>query len=157
MKKSVTCTSTTFTFDHVKKTINGSKTDFERAGIPGSAFEAQLMERIAAHPDYTLNPIAIRKKEKKKTYAGLNRQLMRKFIMIQEDHKEVLAKFEEQLNDGVSFPTIKSWFLDQYKGFNVAKAEKQISEHRLNTTKQKYAVKVVAKSGTLTLPKAVNE
>ena len=75
MNKTINCTETTFTFDHIKKTINGKAIDFKRAGIPGSDHEALLLRRMAEQPTYTLNPITPKKNLNKKTYAGLKRAI----------------------------------------------------------------------------------
>lgn len=146
-----------FTVDFINGKICGKEINFKYAGVPGTSQYKELVALQAAHPGFGLNPI--KPKKVKQTYAGLNRDLMREYILIQEAHEVVLAKFEEQINDGVSFPTIKSWFLDQFKGFNVKKAEKMIRENRLANTKKMYAVKVVARGASnspLSVAKVVN-
>lgn len=77
--------ATTFTFNHVAKTIDGKECDFKRASIPGSDFEALLLSRMEAQPTYTLNPIKINTNPNKKSYAGLNRKLMLDYIATQVD------------------------------------------------------------------------
>jgi hypothetical protein len=147
-----------FTVDFINEKICGKEINFKYAGTPGTSQYKELMAIRATHPGFGLNPI--KPKKVKQTYAGLNKELMREYIMIQEAHEEVLAQFEKQVQDNVHTSTIKSWFLDLYKGFDVKRAVNQIKAFNLATTKRKYAVKVVAKSAsnsTLTLPKAGNQ
>ena len=147
-----------FTVDFIEEKICGKEINFKYAGTPGTSQYKELMAIRAIHPDFGLNPI--KPKKVKQTYAGLNKELMREYILIQEAHEEVLAKFEQQIQDNVHTSTIKSWFLDLYKGFDVKHAANQIKAFKLATTKRKYAVKVVAKgasNGTLALPKVANQ
>ena len=81
----MTATATTskkfaFTYDHVNKKIVGTDIAFQKAGIPGSALEAELNIRITAYPAYGFTVIPTEKKPAKQTYKGLTRDLMKEYI-----------------------------------------------------------------------------
>lgn len=154
--KTAICTETTFIFNHITKTIDGKANDFKRAGIPGSEHEALLLRRMAAQPTYTLNPISPKKNPAKETYAGLNIQLMREFIPTQENAEERMAEFEEFVEKNSSYPTIKSWFIETYKGFTVEKAKKAITAHEIKSVKKAVVIKLNAKK-TVDFAKASNQ
>lgn len=126
-----------FTFDHVSKAIVGTDVNFQKAGIPGSKQEEELMARIDAHPTYSFKVIETEKKPAKKTYAGLTRELMKEYISIQAEDKkeELMAQFEEMAKDKKAFPTMKSWFLEEFKNFSVSKAKSQIKKQKLVSAK----------------------
>lgn len=126
-----------FVFDHVGKKILGSEYHFKKAGIPGSMQYEALMERMAAQPDYTLSPIPAKKKvEKKQTYAGLTLALMKQYIAIKENNEKLMAEYEKMVEDKACYPTVKSWFLEAYPGFDVKRAETEIREHKLRSYKK---------------------
>lgn len=126
-----------FTFDHVGKKILGSEYHFKKAGIPGSVQYEALMKRMAAQPNYKLSPIPAKKKvEKKQTYAGLTLALMEKYIAIKENSEKLMAEFEKMKTDKACYPTVKSWFLEAYPGFDVKRAETEIREHKLRSYKK---------------------
>ena len=116
--------ATYFTYDHFNHKIVGSELNFKKSGIPGSAQYNALMEAMGAHPTYSLAPIA--PEFKKKTYKGLNFDLMMEYVAyIGNDIQK--AEFEEIVNSNATYPTIKSWFLDYFKvGFTAEKAMREI-------------------------------
>lgn len=157
-----------FTCNHVGKTIDGTEYHFKKASIPGTPQYNQLMARMAAHPTYTLKPISTKKVSEKRTYAGLNGKLIEAYISIQKDSEQLLAEHKALIDAEVGFPTVKSWFLEKYPKFNVNKAEKEISAHKLNERKAVIRkVKPVSKEKTnengkdnhsiVNLPKASNQ
>ena len=128
-----------FTFDHINKKIVGKDVDFQKAGIPGSALEAELTARMAERPSYTFHVIETEKKPAKQTYAGLTKELMREYIAIQEEQAaaDLNARLDTMLKEKKAFPTIKSWFLDEFKGFSVSKAQREIKNRKLISVKAK--------------------
>lgn len=149
-----------FTCNHIDKTIDGTEYHFNKASIPGTAQYKQLMERMEAHPTYTLNPISTKKTSSKRTYAGLNSKLIEEYISIQKDNEQLLAEHKALIDEKVGFPTVKSWFLEKYPEFNVSKAEKEIRAYKLNERKGLVRkVKPVAKenNSVVNLPKASNQ
>lgn len=142
MKNAKTATTSkkyAFIFDHVNQKIIGKDVDFQKAGIPGSDLEKELMARIEARPTYSFMVLETEKKPAKKTYAGLTRELMKEYISIQAGDKQAdqMAQFEKMVKDKTAYPTIKSWFLDEFEGFTVSKAKTQIKNHKLVSAKAK--------------------
>ena len=147
-----TKTAAYFTFDHIKKTIIGSEFNFKMSGNPTKPQYNALMNAMAMQPSYSLSPIASEKKVQKKcTYKGLTMPLMEKYLEIYTDEQadEARAKFAEmkakkELNE-MSYPTIKSWFLDLFPHFNVQKATQEIQAKKLENAKKPYKVVKVSK------------
>ena len=159
-----------FTYDHVNKKIVGTDINFQKAGIPGSALEAELNIRITAYPAYGFTVIPTEKKPAKQTYKGLTRDLMKEYIKTRQDKAidDLLAQLNNMIEEKKAFPTIKSWFLDEFKDLSVSKAQREIQQFRLNTTKANVRkVKAKAKSNNITefnpsaqtaeMPVAVNQ
>ena len=140
---STTKTAIYFTFDHFNKKIVGTEQNFKKSGISGTAQYNALMAAMSAHPNYELSAMA--PKVKKQTYAGLNFELMMDYVDVKGNEVQK-AEFEQHVNDGDSYPTIKSWFLDNFKrGFTVEKAKREIAECRLSAKKEKVRTVVKAK------------
>ena len=137
VKATVKTATPCFTFDHIHKQIVGTELNFRKSGIPGSEQDMELMARLAEHPNYTFQ--IIKPKKEKKTYAGLTRELMYDYLEMTK--QELLsAELQKMKNDGVGYPAIKSWFLDQFPCFNVSKAKREVQKYRLGNVKQKYKV-----------------
>lgn len=147
--------TTYFTFNHINKTIVGSEFNFKMSGNPKKPQYEALMKAMACQPAYTLSPIASTKKvEKKQTYKGLNFELMMDYVEF-KGNKVQKAEFQAIVDDNASYPTIKSWFLDNFKyGFTVEKAKREIAEHKLGERKAKVRATVRVKT-TETAPAVV--
>ena len=131
MTKTATSSKNLFTFNHIDKTIVGTEHHFNQAGIPDSTAYKALMAAMAMQPTYSLAPIPSTKKvEKKQTYAGLTLGLMADYIRI-AGTEQVKAEFTHMVEDKTAYPTIKSWFLEEFKHFNVNQAKTQIAKHEL--------------------------
>ena len=128
-----------FTYDHVNKKIVGTDIAFQKAGIPGSALEAELNIRIETRPSYGFTVIPTVKKPAKQTYKGLTKELMKEYIKTRQDKAidDLLAQFDNMIEEKKAFPTIKSWFLDEFKDFSVSKAQREIKNHKLISVKAK--------------------
>ena len=123
--------ATYFTFNHINKTIIGSEFNFKMSGNPTKPQYEALMTAMAMQPTYTLAPIASTKKvEKKQTYAGLTLPLMSDYIRI-AGTEQVKAEFNHMVEGKTAYPTIKSWFLEEFKHFNVNQAKTMIAKHEL--------------------------
>lgn len=147
--------ATYFTFNHINKTIVGTEFNFKMSGNPNKPQYEALMNAMAMHPNYTLAPIASTKKvEKKQTYAGLTLPLMSDYIRI-AGTEQVKAEFNHMVEGKTAYPTIKSWFLDEFKHFNVNQAKAQIAKHDL--TARKAAVRTAVKVKTAKVAPAVVE
>lgn len=131
MTKTATSSKNLFTFNHIDKTIVGTEHHFNQAGIPDSTAYKALMAAMAMQPTYSLAPIASTKKvEKKQTYKGLNMELMADYIRI-AGTEQVKAEFSHMVEKKTAYPTIKSWFLEEFKHFSVNQAKTQIAKHEL--------------------------
>ena len=143
MTKTATSSKNLFTFNHIDKTIVGTEHHFNQAGIPDSTAYKALMAAMAMQPTYSLAPIASTKKvEKKQTYAGLTLGLMADYIRI-AGTEQVKAEFTHMVEGKTAYPTIKSWFLEEFKHFNVNQAKTMIAKHEL--TARKTAVRTAVK------------
>ena len=132
-----------FRFNLLNDTIEGSEFNFKKAGDPTSAQYAELMQFKAIQPTFKFAPIASQKKvEKKQTYAGLTLPLMSDYIRI-VGTEQVKAEFKHMVEGKTAYPTIKSWFLDEFKHFNVNQAKAMIAKHDL--TARKTAVRTAVK------------
>ena len=144
-----------FTYDHVNQKIVGTDINFQKAGIPGSALEKELLARMEARPAYGFTIIPTEKKPAKQSYKGLNFELMMDYVEIKGTEFQK-AEFEEIVNRDSSFPVIKSWFVENFKvGFTVEKAKHEIAVAKNNAKKmaardalkaQKAAVRKVVKA-----------
>ena len=147
--------ATYFTFNHINKTIVGTEFNFKMSGNPNKPQYEALMTAMAMHPNYTLTPVASTKKvEKKQTYAGLTLPLMSDYIRI-VGTEHVKAEFNHMVEGKTAYPTIKSWFLEEFKHFNVNQAKAQIAKHDL--TARKAAVRTAVKVKTAKVAPAVVE
>lgn len=135
-----------FTYDHVNKKIVGTDINFQKAGIPGSDLEAELNARMEARPTYGFTVIPTEKKPEKKTYAGLTMEVMEAYLAIYEgelaeEMRVQFAKMKAQKEQKkMTYPTIKSWFIDLFPHFNVNKAKTAIKASNLEKKKAPYKV-----------------
>lgn len=137
VKATVKTATPCFTFDHINQKIVGTELNFRKSGIPGSAQDEELMARLDEHPNYTFQ--IIKPAKEKNSYKGLNCPLMAEYLEM--TRQEVLsATLKKMRDDGVGFPAIKSWFLEQFPRFNVSKAKREICDYRLGNVKRKYKV-----------------
>ena len=147
----LTATATTskkfaFTYNHITKKIVGTDVAFAKAGIPGSALEKELLARMEGQPTYTFAVIETEKKPAKKTYAGLSMEVMEAYLAIYEgdlaeEMRDQFAKMKAQkAAKKMSYPTIKSWFVELFPQFNVNKAKAAIKANNLEKKKAPYKV-----------------
>lgn len=140
MKKTNTTKRNYFTVDFLNKKIAGTKASFNKASTgKGEAYD-ELMTLIARHPDFTLEVKEPAKKKAtavKRTYEGLNFELMEKYIAIQENaellkKKYAAVKKSAEMKNAAVYPIVKRWFLKQFgseeKPFDVKEAIKQIND-----------------------------
>ena len=135
-----------FTYDHVNKKIVGTDINFQKAGIPGSDLEAELNALMEARPSYSLYPTPTEKKPAKKTYAGLTMEVMEAYLAIYEGELAAEMRVEfakmkaKKAAKKMSYPTIKSWFVELFPQFNVNKAKAAIKANNLEKKKAPYKV-----------------
>jgi hypothetical protein len=143
-----TKTAAYFTFDHIRKTIVGSEFNFKMSGNPTKPQYEALMTAKKMQPTYSLELIVSKMKvEKKQSYEGLTMHLMEEYLnlvyegeLAEEACKQFAAMKAKKDQRELSYPTIKSWFLDLFPKFNVNKAKKQISEKKLENKKAPHRV-----------------
>ena len=109
--------------NHFTKEILISKSFQKAAMNPISTEYQDLKEVMNNHPDYRIAKRAIKKNANKKTYAGLNYEYMRRYIMLHstpEEELAAIAEFENKIlisechSKKDRYPAIKKWFLDKY-------------------------------------------
>lgn len=150
-----------FTFDHINKTIVGTEFNFKMSGNPTKPQYEALMSAMELHPKYKLAPIASKKKvEKKQSYEGLTMNLMEEYLnlvydgeLAEEARKQFAAMKAKKEQRKLSYPTVKSWFLDLFPKFNVNKAKMQIRAKKLENKKAPHQVVKV----TIAAPHASNK
>lgn len=155
-----------FIYDHPNQKIVGTDINFQKAGIPGSALEKELIARMEARPTYGFTIIPTEQKPAKQSYKGLNFDLMMDYVELKGTEFQK-AEFEEIVNRDSSFPVIKSWFVENFKvGFTVEKAKHEIATAKNNAKKmaakeslkaQKAAVRKVVKANMAKVAPAVVE
>ena len=137
-----------FRFNLFNDTIEGSESNFKKAGNPTSEQYAELMQFKAIQPTFKFAPIASTKKvEQKQSYEGLTMEVMEEYLNLvfegevattaREKFAEMKAAKEERK---MAFATIKSWFLEMFPHFNVEKAKREIKAKKLANAKAPYKV-----------------
>ena len=115
-----------FTVNFITKEITGSERAFNRAGRGYEAEQTELTSHIKNNPDFKL--VIAESEKKKTTYEGLNLAFVKEYVALNDPDRmpelEALAK-------NYKFPTIRKWFLENYKKngvFNVNKEKRNIRE-----------------------------
>ena len=112
----------TFTFNHIEKTIIGTKSAIKRASVLGSDEYKILNKMMKEQPTYTVSEKILNKKvESKKTYNGLTLSKMKDYIKTQSNSEENLAKFEKVKEvakaKNALYPLTKKWFLKTFPSY----------------------------------------
>jgi hypothetical protein len=109
--------------NHLNKEILISKSFSKAAMNPNSTEYQDLKEVMCAHPDYRVAQRNIKKKENKKTFAGLTYEYMRDYLILHtspEEEAEAVAELDEMIliarchTPNFSYATIKKWFLRKF-------------------------------------------
>ena len=126
-------TRSLFVFDHVKKSIVGTKNSLKKAGRPNTPESALLASMMREHPDYKVVEKEIKTNATKNAYDGLTMDLMKAYIGIQDNAKEMLDVYERVVAMAIKqhkkYPLTKSWFVGVYKDFDVKKAQEEIDAY----------------------------
>ena len=110
--------------DHENKTLVMDKTFEKNSSIFGSRESQMLEEARRAYPTYTVARRQIKKNTHQEHYNGLTYEYMKWYIQTHEEGEAlttIIKEFDELLliskchSKGKRYPTIKKWFLDQYK------------------------------------------
>ena len=119
-----------FTVNFAEATIYATKTTLKKASIPNSAEYKMLMNLMKQNPKFTIAVKEIKERQGRKTYAGLNKNLIAKYISIQSNAKELSAKMELAFQMG-KFPMVRSWFLHEFENFDKDAAKEAIMKAAL--------------------------
>ena len=110
--------------NHEMKTLVMDKSFANNSSIFGSRESLMLEEARRAYPNYTVARKQIKKNTNQEHYNGLTYKYMRWYIETHEKGEaltKALAEYDELLliskchSKGKRYPTIKKWFLEQYK------------------------------------------
>ena len=86
-------TRSLFVFDHVNKNIVASKSSLKKAGRPNTPEADLLASMMKQHPDYAVVEKEIKTNASKNAYDGLTMELMKSYIEIQSNAKEMLETY----------------------------------------------------------------
>ena len=135
---STTTISERFIIDFLRKQIIGTKASFDKASKGTGAIYEELATKVAKHPNFKL---VVKEQKKhiskpKKVYDGLTFEFMEQYIAVHDDAESVMREFKAVKNTykGLKmsvYPATKKWFLDKYKGFDMATARAEIVEARM--------------------------
>lgn len=168
MSNSKNTSNTRFTVDFFKKQIVGTKASFDKASKGSGSIYEELTCLIVKHPDFTLFVKEQKKRinRSKRTYDGLTFAFMEKYIRIQERDVARLAEYKNvkkfaKENKLSVYPFVKKWFLGEFdpdnKGFDMAKAKQEISDHYVKIAAQNgEAPADQPETGVAELPAVVN-
>ena len=129
-------TKTYFTLDFAAKTITGTKAAFARAGKGTGAEYDELTAKMAAHPDFTLVVKEQKSNSTKETYNGLKFDFMERYISIQFNKDDLMAKYNRakeiaKTQGTKTYPLVKKWFLAEFAGFTMEKAKEEIIAYNI--------------------------
>ena len=115
----------TFTFNHIEKTIVGTKSAIKRASVLGSDEYKILNKMMKEQPTYSVVEKIMQKKvEHKKTYGGLTLKKMEEFIKTQPDAEKNLIRLEAVKKVAKArnalYPLTKQWFLAEFPAYKGA-------------------------------------
>ena len=116
-----------FAVNFAENTIIASKTTLKKASIPNSPEYKELMKLMKKHPTLTITEKEIKKAEGKKTYEGLNKAFIEKYISIQTDADALNEQYAKASEMG-KFPLVRKWFLNTFKNFDMETAKKEIEQ-----------------------------
>lgn len=136
-----------FDVDVIHKEIVGPEHQFKLTRKTNTAQHQELMMLMARYPGFSLTVIASKRKvEKKQTYAGLTLKLIKSWVAVKGDkaQQDTLANL---IDDGRSYPTIKSWLLETFEIVSVNKMIAEVQEAKLTQAKNHaMRVRVVKKA-----------
>ena len=116
-----------FTVNFAENTIIASKTTLKKASIPNSAEYKELMKLMKKHPTLTVVEKDIKKAEGKKTYKGLDKAFVEKYISIQTNADDLNKQYAKAAEMG-KFPLVRKWFLNTFENFDMETAKKEIEQ-----------------------------
>ena len=107
-----------FNYNFINRTIEGSKSSIEKANKGILPEYAELAQKLAEHPDFSVVTKVIKSNENKKTYKNLKINRMEEYIGLQDNSESKLAEFDKIKKiakaKGALYPLCKKWFLSTY-------------------------------------------
>ena len=116
-----------FAVNFAENTIVASKTTLKKASIPNSAEYKALMKLMKQNPTFTVAEKEIKKAEGKKTYEGLNKTFIEKYISIQDNADDLNKQYVKASEMG-KFPLVRKWFLNTFKNFDMDAAKEAVEQ-----------------------------
>ena len=107
-----------FAVNFAENTIIASKTALKKASIPNSPEYKALMKLMKQNPTFTVETKVIKEATGKKTYEGLNKAFIEKYISIQTNAADLKAQYEQATKMG-KFPLVRKWFLNTFENFDM--------------------------------------
>ena len=142
-----------FAIEFAENTIIASKTTLKKASIPNSPEYKALMKLMKQNPTFTVETKVIKEATGKKTYEGLNKAFIEKYISIQTNAADLKAQYEQAAKMG-KFPLVRKWFLNTFKNFNLEEAKMEIEQDALRKISAASAEK---QSKVVDMPAAANQ
>ena len=128
-------TRSLFVYDHINKTIVASKASLKKAGRPNTTESDLLASMMREHPNYTVVEKEIKTNASKNSYDGLTMDLMKSYIAIQGNAKEMREVYDRVVEMATKqkkkYALTKSWFIGVYQDFDVKKAQEAIDKYLL--------------------------
>lgn len=116
-----------FAVNFAENTIVASKTTLKKASVPNSPEYKALMKLMKQNPTFTIAEKAIKEATGKKTYEGLNKAFIEKYISIQSNAADLKAQYEQAAKMG-KFPLVRKWFLNTFKNFDMDAAKEAVEQ-----------------------------
>ena len=107
-----------FAVNFAENTITASKTTLKKASVPNSPEYKALMKLMKQNPTFTIEEKKIKEATGKKTYEGLNKAFIEKYISIQTNAADLKAQYEQAAKMG-KFPLVRKWFLNTFENFDM--------------------------------------
>ena len=108
-----------FKVNFITNAIEVSTSFAKKASIYGSAEYLMLTNAQKAHPEYTLDI----QKPKRTGIKGIDYDFMRNYIITHDETAKMLTAFEKLIENKLSYPEIKAWFIEQYPVFKDCKTK----------------------------------
>jgi len=116
-----------FAVNFAENTIIASKTTLKKASIPNSPEYKELMKLMKKHPTLTVVEKDIKEAIGKKTYKGLDKAFVEKYISIQDNADDLNKQYAKAAEMG-KFPLVRKWFLNTFENFDMETAKKEIEQ-----------------------------
>lgn len=146
-----------YSYDLLNNTLTITESFYKKSKVYGSPEFNKLRELLTENSGCKVEITP----DTKKTYKGLTLALIREYIEIKDERETLRAEMSavkkealvgkenvsEKMADKLAFPLIKKWFLKKFVDFSVSRAEKEISDYKIEQ-----AEKSVKKDNLIHMP-----